>query len=271
MPLLSPRRRYPRPTLGREGRDGRGNGRCDRRVVDSGHQDRGPPGLPPFVRCFGALTLLLAGLSFVLFAILFWGEAVLSPEFDVVMARGHWRGLVTLVIGFAVAAGLGLHVQRLKAGLPGHLAGLLFLGLALGTAAAMRIERLPMGPGVEDAAQPFWIYSYDLWWPPLLIWLSACFLDGAITILGVRDRRARTDVPGHAARAVVARAARQVFTDPSFGRCCGAWPCRGRARVSPARALARLEHSRSRLPPRFRDFARPPAARCPPLRHGTAQ
>ena len=150
------------------------------------------PGAAPYVRCFGALTLLLAGLSFVLFAILFWGEAVLSPEFDVVMARGHWRGLVTLVIGFAVAAGLGLHVQRLKADLPGRLAGLLFLGLALGTAAAMRIERLRMGLGVEDAAQSFWIYSYDLWWPPLLIWLSACFLDGAITILGVRDRRVRT-------------------------------------------------------------------------------
>ena len=49
-------------------------------------------GSPPFVRCFGLLTLLLAGLSFVLFAILFWGEAILSPEFDVVMARGHWRG-----------------------------------------------------------------------------------------------------------------------------------------------------------------------------------
>jgi len=40
------------------------------------------PGAPPFVRCFGLLTLLLAGLSFVLFAILFWGEAVLSPEFE---------------------------------------------------------------------------------------------------------------------------------------------------------------------------------------------
>ena len=45
------------------------------------------PGAPAYVRCFGALTLLLAGLSLVLFAILFWGEAVLSPEFDVVMAR----------------------------------------------------------------------------------------------------------------------------------------------------------------------------------------
>jgi predicted transporter len=81
------------------------------------------PGAPPFVRCFGLLTLLLAGLSFVLFAILFWGEAVLSPKFDVVMARGHWRSLVILVIGFAVAAGLGLHVERLKADLPGRLAG----------------------------------------------------------------------------------------------------------------------------------------------------
>ena len=136
------------------------------------------------------LTLLLAGLSFVLFAIVSWGEAVLSPEFDVVMTRGHWRGLVVLVVGFAVAAGLGLHVQRLKAGLPEATRGLLFLGLAVGTAAATRIARLRMETSDDSPAQPFWIYSYHLWWPPLLIWLSACFLDGAITVLGVRNRRA---------------------------------------------------------------------------------
>src|SRR6185295_18135682 len=117
------------------------------------------PGVPPFVRGFGLLTLLLAGLSFVLFAIVSWGEAVLSPEFDVVMTRGHLRGLVVLVVGFAVAAGLGLHVQRLKAGLPRRLAGLLFLGLAVGTAAATRIARLHTDPTGEDPVQPFWIYS----------------------------------------------------------------------------------------------------------------
>jgi tetratricopeptide (TPR) repeat protein len=174
------------------------------------------PGEPPFVRCFGLLTLLLAALSLVLFAILFWGEAVLSPEFDVVMARGHWRGLVALVIGFAVAAGLGLHVQRLKADLPGRLAGLLVLGFAVGTAAATRITRLGTGLSGEDSAQAFWIYSYDLWWPPLLIWVSACFLDGAITILGVHDRRVRTGAFLAMLVALSLRArSRQVFTDPN--------------------------------------------------------
>ena len=174
------------------------------------------PGAPPFVRCFGLLTLLLAGLSFVLFAILFWGEAVLSPEFDVVMARGHWRSLVILVIGFAVAAGLGLHVERLKADLPGRLAGLLVLGFAVGTATATRITRLGTGLSGEDSAQAFWIYSYDLWWPPLLIWLSACFLDGAITILGVRDRRVRMGAFLTMLVALSLRArSRQVFTDPT--------------------------------------------------------
>ena len=32
---------------------------------------------------------------------------------------------------------------------------------------------------------------YDLWWPPLLVWVSACFLDSAITILGVNEHRVR--------------------------------------------------------------------------------
>ena len=143
-------------------------------------------GAPPFVRRFGALTLLLAGLSAVLFVLLHFGEAVLSPEFDSVMARGHRRGLAALVLGLALAASLGLHVQRLKSARPGRLAALLFLGVVVGVLATMRITTLN-----GDETEAFRIYAYDLWWPPLLLWVSACFLDGAITILGVTDRRVR--------------------------------------------------------------------------------
>ena len=143
-------------------------------------------GAPPFVRRFGALTLLLAGLSAVLFVLLHFGEAVLSPEFDAVMARGHRRGLASLVLGLAFAAGLGLHVQRLKAERPGRLAVLLALGAGVGLLATMRITTLN-----PDETEAFRIYAYDLWWPPLLLWVSACFLDGAITILGLNDHRVR--------------------------------------------------------------------------------
>ena len=143
-------------------------------------------GAPPFVRRFGALTLLLAGLSAVLFVLLHFGEAVLSPEFDAVMARGHRRGLAALVLGIAIAAGLGLHVQRLKAQRPGRLAALLALGAAVGLLATLRITTLN-----PDETEAFRIYAYDLWWPPLLVWVSACFLDGALLILGVKDHRAR--------------------------------------------------------------------------------
>ena len=74
------------------------------------------------------------------------------------MARGHWRGLVALVIGFAVAAGLGLHVQRLKVDRPARLAGLLVLGFAVGTAAATRITRLGTGLRGEDTVPASWIF-----------------------------------------------------------------------------------------------------------------
>ena len=143
-------------------------------------------GAPPFVRRFGALTLVLAGLSAILFILLHFGEAVLSPEFDAVMARGHRRGLAALVLGLAFAAGLGLHVQRLKADRPGRLAALLALGVGVGLLATMRITTLN-----PDETEAFRIYAYDLWWPPLLVWVSACFLDGAITILGVNEHRVR--------------------------------------------------------------------------------
>ena len=143
-------------------------------------------GAPPFVRRFGALTLLLAGLSAVLFVLLHFGEAVLSPVFDAAMARGLRRGLAALVLGIAIAAGLGLHVQRLKAQRPGRLAALLVLGAAVGLLATLRITTLN-----PDETEAFRIYAYDLWWPPLLVWVSACFLDGALLILGVTDHRVR--------------------------------------------------------------------------------
>src|SRR5262245_47204299 len=143
-------------------------------------------GAPPFVRRFGALTLLLAGLSAVLFVLLHFGEAVLSPEFDAVMARGHRRGLAALVLGLAIAAGLGLHVQRLKTERRGRLAALLVLGAAVGLLATLRITSLN-----PDETEAFRIYAYDLWWPPLLVWVSACFLDGALLVLGVTNHRVR--------------------------------------------------------------------------------
>ena len=118
--------------------------------------------------------------------LLHFGEAVLSPEFDTVMARGHRRGLTALVLGLAVTASLGLHVQRLKAERPGRLGALLALGVGVGLLATMRITTLN-----PEETEAFRIYAYDLWWPPLLVWVSACFLDGAITILGMTDHRVR--------------------------------------------------------------------------------
>jgi hypothetical protein len=165
-------------------------------------------GAPPFVRRFGALTLLLAGLSAVLFVLLHFGEAVLGPEFDAVMARGHRRGLAALVLGIAIAAGLGLHVQRLKAQRPGRLAALLVLGAAVGLLATLRITTLN-----PDETEAFRIYAYDLWWPPLLVWVSACFLDGALVILGVSDHRVRVG----AFAALLLGLARASWRRASFG------------------------------------------------------
>jgi tetratricopeptide (TPR) repeat protein len=170
-------------------------------------------GAPPFVRRFGALTLLLAGLSAVLFVLLHFGEAVLSPEFDAVMARGHRRGLAALVLGLALAASLGLHVQRLKAERPGRLAALLFLGMAVGLLATMRITTLN-----PDETEAFRVYAYDLWWPPLLVWVSACFLDGAITILGVNDHRMRVGAFAALLLGLALAARSRFFGDPMSER-----------------------------------------------------
>ena len=99
-------------------------------------------GRRPSCGAFGALTLAPRGPERGALRPAPLREAVLSPEFDAVMARGHRRGLAALVLGIAIAAGLGLHVQRLKAQRPGRLAALLVLGAAVGLLATLRITTL---------------------------------------------------------------------------------------------------------------------------------
>lgn len=58
---------------------------------------------------------------------------------------------------------------------------ILLLGLAVGVAAAFQFQTLnPRDPS------PFCIRVYDLWWPPLLVWLMVCLSQWIATTISVR-------------------------------------------------------------------------------------
>ena len=139
--------------------------------------------VPFYVRKFGVLCVLLAGLCFVLTLLLLSGTLVLSEELGLGMVQGlkGWCGMAVLLIGFAVSAGLSVHVSRIKVGRPRRLGWLLGSGGLVGCLAVWQLRILN-----PSHFEQFRIYAYDFWWPPLLIWLSACLVEIALTIITYR-------------------------------------------------------------------------------------
>jgi hypothetical protein len=63
---------------------------------------------------------------------------------------------------------------------------LLGIGVAIGLIAATRLQ--PLNP---DDLEPFRVYFYDLWWPPLLIWLSVCLIESGFAIIRISHKQTR--------------------------------------------------------------------------------
>jgi tetratricopeptide (TPR) repeat protein len=145
-------------------------------------------GVYSYIRGFGLLSILLWGLSVVLGIVWVSGTLVLSSEFGIVMVQGAWArfGLALVLVGSAVSVGMGLHVCRLQAERPKRWPWLLGAGLLIGVCAALRLKSL-----YPNDLPPLRIYDYDLWWPPLLVWLSLCLLDIILTAVNVLHRAGR--------------------------------------------------------------------------------
>ncbi len=168
------------------------------------------PNAPLYVRRFGFLCSVLSGLSFILCLLLASGTLVLSAEFGLVMVQGSLArfGIAILLIGSALGAGMGLSVCGLEAGRRTHLLWLLGSGLGVSFLATARLLPLNTGDG-----ESFRIYAYDLWWPPLLIYLSACLVESALSILRLHHRPIRLWV----ATAFIAGLALLALSQPQFG------------------------------------------------------
>src|ERR1700724_2828937 len=116
----------------------------------------------------GILNLCLAAAGLIAFFLFRAGDLITSPEYGVILVQGTgaraWACL--LLVGAASAGGFIWQIARHAQKLPSHKGVVLTLGIAIGLLASCEFQNLnPLDP------TPFCIRFYDMWWPPLLVWL----------------------------------------------------------------------------------------------------
>jgi tetratricopeptide (TPR) repeat protein len=170
------------------------------------------PGQPPPVRAFGALTLLVAALGLISHELVSAGILAVSPEFGLTMVQGLVGrvGLASLLAGSCLAAAIGWHVARASAAWPSRWRLLTAIGLSVGLLAATRLVSLDI-----DDPLVLRVYSYDVWWPFPLVWLSICLVEAGTTIVRWPARPWRWWATTVVVAAISLRALRQrSFADP---------------------------------------------------------
>jgi hypothetical protein len=136
-------------------------------------------------RMFGLVTLLLACKGALVGLLFFSGVMVLSPELGIVMvqgAYGRWL-LALLLLLLPTWLGFDLHVARTAAKRKPRLRMLLGLGVVIGVVSVLQLLW-----SLDAGAQaPLRIYTYDLWFPPLLTWGVLCGVALGLHVLRVRS------------------------------------------------------------------------------------
>src|SRR5262249_1417891 len=161
-------------------------------------------------RRLGVLNLCLAGLGFVSFGLMTSGLLVFGREFSVVMVEGSWAraGLFVLLVGLPVAAALTLHIvhaaatqarkkeqgdqqseeKKLEPPEQSHerdkSVWLVVASIAIGPLAWICLRVLN-----ESDPTQLKVYEYDLWWPPLVWWISMCIVGIGFAACPERLRR----------------------------------------------------------------------------------
>ena len=129
-------------------------------------------------RYAGALTILLAAMSIVLYVSLSTGALLLSTEFRLLLAQGTaaWIGLGFLVIGLSAAPALAWQAVRYRVGLPSRTPWILGAAALCSILGVMRMPLLISEEGVR---------YFDRWWPPAVIWIAVCGAELLIALLRV--------------------------------------------------------------------------------------
>lgn len=132
----------------------------------------------------GFLDLILAGMVILFTVGLFRGGIVLGVEFGAIMAQGSstfWLR-VALVLAPCLPALCWIGVRRLNQEQP-HLWLYLLPSLLIGVLAATRLHAV--NPGDPEELR---VYLYDVWWPPMVVWLVICFAGSVLAISHAEHR-----------------------------------------------------------------------------------
>ncbi|HEY6249634.1 MAG TPA: hypothetical protein VI685_06710 [Candidatus Angelobacter sp.] len=131
----------------------------------------------------GFLDLILAGIVILFTVGLLTGGIVLGVEFGAIMTQGNstpWlRGALLLAPSLPALCWFG--VRRLNREQP-HLWLFLLPALLLGVWAVTRLHAV--NPGDPEELR---VYLYDIWWPPMVVWVTICFAGSILAISHAED------------------------------------------------------------------------------------
>jgi tetratricopeptide (TPR) repeat protein len=131
---------------------------------------------PAHVRVLGTLNLCAAVLWLLTWMMLASGIMVIGPELARLMVRGinGRAGMTALLTGIGIFGAMAWHAARTRLEKPNRIFWLIVAAVAIGGLSAARLVLL----NPDDSAASS-IYRYDLWWPPMLMWMCVC-LSGAV-------------------------------------------------------------------------------------------
>lgn len=138
-------------------------------------------------RAWGLLLLVIAGWALLWARLFYLGRLVISPGFGVVLVQGGALtrlGMTLFLGGISVGASLAWSAchEYPREKQVSYLAWRLGMGLAVAVLAAFQLRLL----GMDEPELPP-ISSYDLWFPPLLLWSSICLTGCVLGLLRVRS------------------------------------------------------------------------------------
>lgn len=149
---------------------------------------------------FPGLLAVAATVNLMFSILILRAGLVVSPEFGLAMMEGGvsaYLGILALVLLYALSLGLLVSAVRHMLGCSNWAVWSTLASLVVVALACAGVRSLDPGDSL-----PLQIVSYDLWWPPFVLWLLACLVEAALAVGQVESRMRRLCVHTFAAAAV---------------------------------------------------------------------
>jgi hypothetical protein len=130
----------------------------------------------------GLLTILLAVLGILLNGLYLSTNVALSTEFGVVLTKGSGATIAFYItlLGLLACLSLGWDLARVEADWP---SGRRWIYTSAGIVWLLCLTPNSFTKVTAGGSNETPIYLFDIWWPPLVIWITIAFTDITLTIL----------------------------------------------------------------------------------------